>query len=66
MFSLYMSELQHRRAPSKRRMIRPRSSGLRPKAGHSALLVVRLESLNVSSRALPGLLWGSSATIRIV
>jgi hypothetical protein len=65
-YSLYIGELQHRRGPGKRRMIWPRPFGLHPKAGHSALLVVRSESLNVSPRALPGPLWGGNATIRIV
>jgi hypothetical protein len=65
-YSLYISEQQHRRGPGKRRMIWPRTFGLLPKAGHAALLVVRLESLNLSPRALPGPLWGGNATIRIV
>ncbi|MBT8429420.1 MAG: hypothetical protein KJN79_05865, partial [Gammaproteobacteria bacterium] len=43
LYLLYMSELQRRPAANW-----PRPFGLRPKTGHAVLLVVRLESLNVS------------------
>ena len=57
----YISEQQHRPAGKWSRPF-----GLRPKYGQSALLVVHLESLNFSPRALPGRFWGSNAGVSIV
>jgi len=44
-------------------MIRP--TGLRPKQGHAALLVIHLDAPNFSPRALPGPVSGSSASSKI-
>ena len=39
-----------------------RPVGLHSKSGPPAFLVVHLDSLNLSPRALIGLIWGSSAS----
>ncbi len=40
----------------------PRSFGLRPKRVQAVLLVVHLEGLNFTPRALSGRIWGSNTT----
>jgi hypothetical protein len=57
-WSVHTSEAQRRMAEK-----RPRPFGLRPKSRPAALLVVHLDALNFTPRALPGPILGSNATI---